>query len=175
MTVTTSAPTPPTPATPTTTPPALAYSADNCTIGRALDVLGERWTFVVLREVFNGIRRFEDMRARTSIPKQVLTDRLRTLVEQGVLEKAPYRLPGQRPRHEYRLTTKGLELYPLLVALAEWGDRHLADPEGPPVEFTHRGCGAPVVVRLECTDGHALGGPREVVPRPGPGARLREA
>lgn len=165
MTVTTSTP---------RTPPALAYSADNCTIGRALDVLGERWTFVVLREVFNGIRRFEDMRVRTSVPKQVLADRLRTLVEQDVLERTPYQLPGQRPRHEYRLTTKGLELYPLLVALAEWGDRHLADPEGPPVEFAHRDCGAPVGVRLTCAEGHALDDPREVVPRPGPGARLRE-
>jgi DNA-binding HxlR family transcriptional regulator len=159
----------------TPSPPALAYSADNCTIGRALGVLGERWTFVVLREVFNGIRRFEDMRVRTSVPKQVLTDRLRMLVEQDVLERTPYRVPGQRPRHEYRLTAKGLDLYPLLVALAEWGDRYLADPEGPPVEFAHRDCGAPVVVRLECRDGHDVTDPREVVPRPGPGAHLRDA
>lgn len=158
----------------TSAPPALAYSADNCTIGRALGVLGERWTFVVLREVFNGIRRFEDMRVRTSIPKQVLTDRLRLLVEQDVLVRAPYQVPGQRPRHEYRLTDKGLDLYPLLVALAEWGDRYLADPEGPPVEFVHRDCGAPVVVRLACTDGHDVDGPREVTPRPGPGAHLRK-
>jgi len=158
----------------TSAPPALAYSADNCTIGRALAVLGERWTFVVLREVFNGIRRFEDMRVRTSIPKQVLTDRLRTLVDQDVVVRVPYQVPGQRPRHEYRLTDKGLDLYPLLVALADWGDRYLADPDGPPIEFAHRDCGAPVVVRLGCTAGHDVDGPRDVTPRPGPGARLRD-
>lgn len=154
-------------------PPALAYSADNCTIGRAMAVLGERWTLVVLREVFNGIRRFDDMRVRTAIPRQVLTDRLSLLVDHGILRKVAYQPPGQRSRFEYRLTDKGLDLYPVLVAIARWGDRHLADPEGPPVEFTHRDCGQPVTVAMRCADGHDVGEPREVVPRPGPGAVAR--
>lgn len=157
----------------TATPPALAYSSDNCTIGRALAVLGERWTLVILREVFNGVRRFDDMRVRTAIPRQVLTDRLRVLVEQDILRRVPYQEPGQRPRHEYRLTAKGMDLYPLLVAVAEWGNRYLAGPEGPPIDFAHRGCDAQVRVRLECNDGHLLDDPREVAPRPGPGAVLR--
>ena len=107
---------------------------ENCTIARAMEILGERWTLVVLREVFNGVRRFDDMRVRTGIPRQVLTNRLATLVEQGVLRREPYREPGSRLRHEYRLTEKGLDLWPVLVAVLGWGDRYLADPEGPPLQ-----------------------------------------
>lgn len=152
-------------------PPALAFTTDNCTIGRAMDVLGERWTFVVLREVYNGIRRFDDMRRHTGIPRQVLTNRLALLVDQGILRREPYREAGQRERHEYRLTEKGFALVPVLVAIAAWGDRYLAGPEGPPIEFEHRGCGAQVEVRLRCAEGHALEEPREVRGRPGPGVR----
>src|SRR3954447_25307922 len=94
--------------------PAMAWSTDNCTIGRAMEILGERWTFVVLREVFNGVRRFEDMRRHAAIPRQVLTDRLTLLVEHDILRKEPYQAPGQRVRHEYRLTAKGFDLYPVL-------------------------------------------------------------
>lgn len=157
----------------TSVPSALAYATDNCTIGRSLAILGERWAFLVLREVFNGVRRFEDMRVRTAIPKQVLTDRLRLLVDHGILQKVPYREPGQRARHEYRLTPKGFDLYPVLVAIAEWGNRYLADAEGPPVQFVHRDCGAEVGVRLECAEHHLVDDVRDVVPQPGPGARRR--
>jgi DNA-binding HxlR family transcriptional regulator len=155
-------------------PSALAYSPENCTVGRAMAVLGERWTVIVIREVFNGVRRFDDMRARTAIPRQVLTDRLRLLVDEGVLAKVPYQVPGQRPRHEYRLTQKGLDLYPVMVAIAEWGNRYLADPEGPPVEFVHADCGGEVHTFLECEHGHRVTGPRVVRTRPGPGAHLRD-
>ena len=136
------------------TPPALAFSTDNCTIGRAMEILGERWTFVVLREVFNGIRRFDDMRRHTGIPRQVLTNRLTLLVEQGVLRREAYREPGQRERHEYRLTEKGFALGPVLVAVAGWGDRYLADADGPPIEFVHRDCGSLVEVHLRCAERH---------------------
>lgn len=154
-----------------TPPPALAFSTENCTVGRAMEILGERWTFVVLREVFNGVRRFEDMYRHTTIPRQVLTNRLSLLVEHGILRKEPYQPAGQRARHEYRLTPKGLDLYPVLVAVARWGDRYLADPEGAPVQFAHRDCGALVQARLECADGHLVDDPRTVATRPGPGAR----
>ena len=97
-----------------------------------MEVLGERWTFVVLREVFNGIRRFDDMRRHTGIPRQVLTNRLALLVEQDVLRREPYREAGQRERHEYRLTEKGFALFPVMVAVARWGDRYLADPTARP-------------------------------------------
>src|SRR5690349_24403690 len=110
-------------------PSALDWSVDACTIGRAMGVLGEKWTVVVLREVFSGVRRFADMRERTGIPRQVLTNRLASLVESGVLRREPYREPGARVRHEYRLTAKGLDIYPVLTAVKAWGDQYLADPE----------------------------------------------
>jgi DNA-binding HxlR family transcriptional regulator len=151
-------------------PEVLTWSAENCTIGRAMDILGERWTVVVLREIFMGIRRFDDIRVRTGIPRQVLTNRLASLVGHGLLRRQPYQEPGARARDEYRLTQQGLDLYPVLVALLDWGDRYLADPDGPPMLATHRGCGAQVHAELRCTEGHQLP-PREVAPRPGPGAR----
>ncbi len=112
------------------TPEALAWSAENCTVGRTMTILGERWTFVVLREVFNGVRRFDDIRRHSGIPRQVLSNRLAVLVEQDVLRREPYQDPGERARHEYRLTEKGFDLYPVLVAIADWGDRYLVDPRG---------------------------------------------
>jgi DNA-binding HxlR family transcriptional regulator len=156
--------------TPLAPPSALAFSTENCTVGRTMAILGERSTFVVLREVFNGVRRFEDMHRHASIPRQVLANRLALLVDNGILRKAPYQSPGSRVRHEYRLTEKGLDLYPVLVAVAAWGDRYLADPEGSPVEFAHRGCGAAMQVTLTCAAGHRVDDRREVAPRPGPGA-----
>jgi DNA-binding HxlR family transcriptional regulator len=155
-------------------PEALQWSVDNCTIQRSLDVMGDRWSLIVLREVFQGIRRFDDMTVRTAIPRQVLTDRLRRLVDDGVLRRVPYRVPGQRERHEYRLTDKGLDLYPVLIALQEWGNRYLADEAGPPVEFAHRDCGEPVRLVLRCAAGHDLDTSRAVAGRLGPGAVRRE-
>src|SRR3954452_21618797 len=157
----------------TTTPTALEWSIDTCTIGRAMAVLGEKWTVVVLREVFNGIRRFDDMRERTGIPRQVLANRLSSLVEHGLLRREPYREPGARARHEYRLTAKGFDLYPVLIAVAEWGNRYLAEPEGPPLEFVHRDCAAGVHVEIHCAAGHTVAERRDVLSRPGPGARRR--
>ena len=154
-------------------PAAMAYSGDNCTIGRAMAILGERWTFLVVREVFNGVRRFDDMRVRTAIPRQVLTNRLGLLVDEGILRKEPYQVPGERQRHEYRLTQKGLDLYPVMVAVAEWGNRYLADPEGPPIQFVHKDCGAEVHAVLECEAGHSVTEVRDVRTKAGPGAKLR--
>jgi DNA-binding HxlR family transcriptional regulator len=148
------------------------YRVDNCSIERTLAVLGEKWTFLILREAFNGVRRFADFQVLTGAPRQVLSARLSRLVKEGLLRKAPYQEPGQRQRDEYRLTDKGLDLYPVLISLMHWGDRYLADSEGPPAIMTHRDCGAPVTLHLVCAEGHELGGPREVAPRPGPGARL---
>ncbi|MEV1017389.1 helix-turn-helix domain-containing protein [Micromonospora sp. NPDC049801] len=152
-------------------PAALDWSVENCTIARAMEILGERWTMVVLREVFSGVRRFDDMRVRTGIPRQVLTNRLALLVERGVLRREPYREPGSRLRHEYRLTEMGLALWPVLVAVLGWGDRYLADAEGAPLRVEHRDCGAAVRAELRCADGHEVRDPRDVLPRPGPGAR----
>ncbi len=150
---------------------ALQWSVENCPIGRAMEILGERWTVVVLREVFNGIRRYDDMRVRTNIPRQVLANRLADLVEHGILRKVPYQEPGARQRYEYRLTEKGLDLYPMLVALRDWGDKYLVDADGSPLAIEHRDCGAAVHTALQCEAGHEITSPRQAVPRPGPGAR----
>ena len=149
----------------------LDYDSANCAIGAAVGILGERPTFLVLREVFNGVRRFDDMQRRTGMPRQVLSQRLTRLVAEGLLRKVRYRESGQRSRDEYRLTDKGLDLYPVLVALMEWGDRYAGDADGPPVLLRHRDCGEPVRLQLTCAAGHVLESAREVTPVPGPAAR----
>src|SRR5271166_488969 len=137
----------------------LDYDTANCAIGAAVGVLGERPTFLVLREAFNGM------------PRQVLSQRLARLVAEGLLRKVRYQESGQRSRDEYRLTDKGLDLYPVLVALMEWGDQYAGDADGPPVLLRHRDCGEPVRLQLTCAAGHVLESAREVTPVPGPAAR----
>jgi len=159
------------PSTAARSPEALDWSIENCTVQRALAVLGDRWTFVVLREVFNGLRRFDDMRVRTNIPRQVLSGRLARLVSEGLLRREPYREPSQRQRFEYRLTQKGLDLYPILVALNEWGTAYYADVQGSPLAFRHRHCQGEVGGALHCSEGHEITEVRDVLPAPGPGAR----
>jgi DNA-binding HxlR family transcriptional regulator len=149
----------------------LEYDTANCSIGAAVGIIGEKWTFLVLREVFNGVRRFGDMQRRTQAPRQILSDRLSRLVDQELLRRVPYQEEGQRSRHEYRLTEKGLDLYPVLVALMEWGNAYGVGSAGPSAMLTHRDCGEPVKLALTCASGHTLASAREVTPVPGPGAR----
>ena len=156
-------------------PEALDWSVDNCTVAATLEIIGDRWSWLVLREAFHGIRRFDDFTVRTAIPRQVLTNRLRTFVASGLLRKVPYREAGQRSRDEYRLTEKGLDLYPALVALQAWGDRYLAAPDGPPQQFAHRDCGAPVHLVVRCERCHEVTDSRDVVGLLGPGARRRHS
>jgi DNA-binding HxlR family transcriptional regulator len=150
---------------------ALDYDTANCNIAAALAIVGEKWTFLVLREAFNGVRRFDDMQRRTGAPRQILSNRLAHLVTDGVLRKVPYQEAGQRPRSEYRLTEKGIDLFPVIASLLAWGDKHAGSPAGPQVLLTHRDCCAPVGLQIACTEGHVLGSAREVTPVPGPGAR----
>jgi DNA-binding MarR family transcriptional regulator len=105
------------------------------------------------------------------MPRQVLSDRLARLVDEGLLRKVPYQDSGQRRRYEYRLTDKGLDLYPVLVALMDWGDKYAVGPEGSLAVLRHRDCGEPVELRLSCRAGHSLDSARDVTPVPGPGAR----
>lgn len=149
-----------------------SYSAENCSIARALQLVGERWSLLILREAFYGNRRFEQFQQRTGVARNLLATRLATLVEHGILDRQSYREPGQRARQEYRLTAKGKELYPILVALLDWGDRHAADPEGPALLLNHRDCGAPVHADIRCDAGHDHLTARDVTAEPGPGARL---
>lgn len=143
----------------------------NCSIQRTLDVVGDRWTLLVCRDAAHGVRRFDEFRRHLGVSEPVLADRLRKLVAAGVLETRPYRAGGQRSRLEYLLTDQGWELYPALIALLQWGDRHLADPTGPSLTVRHQKCGHPVEAVVRCTHDHEVVGPREAASAPGPGAR----
>jgi DNA-binding HxlR family transcriptional regulator len=142
----------------------------NCAIARTGAMLGERWVFAVLRAAYFRARTFEDYLAATGIARNVLADRLRRLVEYGILEKRPYEQKGSRTRSEYRLTDAGLDLYPVIVAMMQWGNKHAGFDAGPPVLLRHRTCGEisePLMVCSECGEEvHA----REMQPMPGPGA-----
>jgi DNA-binding HxlR family transcriptional regulator len=117
-----------------------------CSIARSLGVLGERWTFLILREAFFGATKFAEFRDRLGVAPDVLSDRLSTLVEYGVMEREPYQEPGARPRFAYRLTPAGTELRVVLSALQQWGDKYLTPPEGPSVLRRIRGTDLPVHV-----------------------------
>jgi DNA-binding HxlR family transcriptional regulator len=122
--------------------------SQQCSVARALSVVGDRWTLLVLREAFFRTRRFEDFQARTGAPRPVLAERLRSLVEDGVLERRQY---SERPdRFEYRLTEKGVDLYPVLVSLLRWGDRWMAGDAELPITLRHRSCGQIIEPELTC-------------------------
>ena len=144
---------------------------DHCSVARTLEVVGERWTLLVLREAFYGVRRFTDFQRNLGAPRNVLTARLQTLVDAGVLRRVPYREDGARERHEYRLTAAGVDLLPTVVALMQWGDRHLCDDAGGPVVVQHRDCGAPVSAVLACAAGHTGLTAFDTEPVLGPAAR----
>ncbi len=151
-------------------PDSLKYSRANCSIGAALDVIGEKWSLLVLRDVFLGLRRFDDILATVGCARSVLTARLATLVEYGILLRVPYHDPGSRPRFEYALTTKGRELYPILVSLLQWGDTWGERSTKPSVVLKHAGCNATVRAEIRCTKGHGPLQVSEIRSAPGPGA-----
>jgi DNA-binding HxlR family transcriptional regulator len=131
------------------------WSAEPCSIAGALRVLRTRSAFLILREAFYGTARFDDFVGRVAISEQVAAARLGELVDHGLLEREAYRDPGQRTRQRYRLTAKGSDLFPVLVALMQWGDRWREDGAGP-VELRHEECGAAVAVELRCAAGHVV-------------------
>ncbi|HEX3693255.1 MAG TPA: helix-turn-helix domain-containing protein [Solirubrobacteraceae bacterium] len=151
------------------------YSEQNCSIARTLELVGERWTILVLRDAFLGVRRFGEFQRKLGIARNVLSARLERLVGEGILEKVPY--SERPPRHEYRLTTKGLDLWPIVIELLRWGDRYAA-PNGPPIVIRHKECGGELGERRICArcgseltarDVRAEAGPGLVV-APGPRA-----
>jgi len=153
----------------------LSMPRKGCPVAGVLEIVGERWTVLVLREAFFGLRRFDDFHRTVGCARNILTARLATLVEHGVLKKVPYQDEGQRERFEYRLTPKGHELYPLLQALRQWGDRWLYDGEGP-LEVFHRECGGRVHAEVRCEHGHGPLAARETEAAPvsrRPARRLR--
>lgn len=144
---------------------------EDCSLARALAVVGDRWTLLVLREAFLRVRRFDDFQARLGIARRVLAERLKHLVDHGVLRKVAYETAP--PRYEYRLTEKGMGLYPALISLVHWGDKHYAGRRGPPVLHRHTTCGRDFRAVLSCSECGEPIDPREVSPRPGPGARRK--
>jgi DNA-binding HxlR family transcriptional regulator len=138
---------------------------DQCPITRTLDVISTRSAFLVLREAFYGATRFDQFAERAQISEPVAAARLKELTQAGLLEKVPYREPGQRTRYAYQLTEKGADLLPTLIALFSWGDRWAFD-DGAGLALTHAGCGAPVHAVLACEDGHPVSAEQiEVSPR----------
>ena len=124
-----------------------------CSVARSVAVIGDRWTLMILRDCFLGVKRFEAFQARLGISRTIVADRLKLLTEEGVLQRVPYQ---ESPvRHEYRLTDKGLDLYPVILAVVGWGDRHYADERGPPILRRHKACGCdfqPVLTCSECAE-----------------------
>ncbi len=125
----------------------------SCTVARALAIVGDRWTLLVLREAFFGVRRFEDFQRLTAASPRLVADRLAKLVAEGVMEKRRYQ---DRPaRDEYRLTAKGRDLHATMLSLSQWGQRWMGDPAAPPVTLTHAGeggCGRPLRPVLVCAE-----------------------
>jgi DNA-binding HxlR family transcriptional regulator len=141
------------------------YEGQNCSIARTLEIVGERWTLLIIRDVFLGLRRFDQLQESLGVARNVLTDRLNRLVEAGILERVRY---SERPeRFEYRLTPKGRELNVALTALRQWGDRHLG--EKPPRVLRTKSDKRPVVAALVPEGANVLR-PHEIELVPGPGA-----
>ena len=140
-----------------------------CSIARTLDVIGEPWSPLILRDLYVGLNRFDQLQADLGISRKVLTERLNHLVEEGVLERHPY---DQRPRYEYRLTPKGVELVDVLMVMVGWGDKWLAGAAGPPVLYRHHACGEITTVDLRCAHCGEPMHARDVDVLPGPGAAV---
>jgi len=135
--------------------PREGWDAERCSVARAFDVVHTRSALLILREAFYGTTRFGDFARRVGISEPVAAARLKELVDAGLLAQEDYREPGQRARRLYRLTRKGAELLPVLVALMDWGDRWASD-DGGPVALRHRDCGAAVHAELRCDHGHRV-------------------
>ena len=139
-----------------------------CSVARSVAVIGDRWTLMILRDCFLGIRRFDDFERRLRISRSIIADRLKHLVDEGVLRRDAYQ--DQPVRHEYRLTDKGMALHPVIMAIVHWGDTHYAAETGPPLLHRHRACGCDFTPVLSCSECGDPLGPRDVEVRTGPGA-----
>jgi len=145
------------------------YDDQVCSVARTLERIGDRWTMLIIRDAFLGVRRFDDLKRRLAVARNVLTDRLGRLVDEGILEKRAYQ---ERPeRFEYRLTEKGVDLWPVLISLMKWGDRHSPAEDGQPVLIVHRDCGGEIDERFRCERCGADVDARSAEAMPGPGSR----
>jgi len=141
--------------------------SQTCSMARGLAIFGDRWTLLIIRDCFRRVRRFSDFQKSLGITKHRLSDRLSRLVDEEILSKVPYDASGKR--YEYRLTEKGLDLYPILMSVVQWGDKWVADEDGAPVIYTHKNCGKQTHPRYTCDGcGEAIQA-RDIAPEPGPG------
>ena len=144
------------------------YDDQNCSLARTLEIVGERWTLLILRDAFLGIRRFDEFQERLGVSRTVLAGRLDLLVDQGILARDRYQ---QRPdRYEYVLTAKGLDLWPALNALRSWGDSY-ASPDGAPREFVHAACRRSIAAAAYCPHCETTVDAHDVLTNPGRGSR----
>lgn len=153
------------------TPSRFLYDLEHCSIRRALEAVGETWTLLILREAVYGVRRFDDFARVLGCGRGVLSDRLKRLVAEGVMEMRTYAEPGQRPRAEYRLTPKGQDLFPALMALSEWSARWNPPPHGPAADVTERATRRPIRVVMTADPSAESLAMRDLELKPGPGAR----
>ena len=137
-----------------------------CSVARTLSIVGDRWTLLIVRDAFLGLRRFDDIQRDLGITRHLLSERLRKLVDHEILERIAYQ--DKPVRYEYRLTEKGIDLYPIMLTLVDWGDRWMGDEHGPPVEYLHRGCNQTVMPTLHCPDCGEKVGARDIKPRAKP-------
>ena len=144
------------------------YASQTCSVARSLELVGERWTLLIVRNLFFGIRRFDALQANLGLARNVLASRLDKLVDAELVMRVPY---SQKPlRHEYRLTERGIDLWPVITSLMQWGDRNVPTPGGPPVLLEHRGCGGAVDDHRLCARCGARLDARDVIAHAGPGA-----
>jgi DNA-binding HxlR family transcriptional regulator len=143
------------------------YPGQVCSIAKSLEVIGERWSLLIVRDVMNGNRRFGEIQASLGIARNVLSARLQRLVNEDILERRAY--SESPPRYEYFLTEKGLDLWPALIALLNWGDRYSSGPEGPPKVIVHKVCGGRVSDRGICESCGKVLHARDARQLPGPG------
>ena len=146
------------------------YPGQVCSIAKSLEVVGERWSLLIVRDVMNGHRRFDELQKGLGVARNVLATRLQRLLDEDILERRPYQQSPER--FEYFLTEKGLDLWPALIALLGWGDRHSTGPEGPPMLIVHKQCGGAVSDRGVCESCGKVLGARDARALPGPGVAV---
>jgi DNA-binding HxlR family transcriptional regulator len=144
-----------------------SFSEMHCSVAQCLEVVGEWWSLLIMRDALLGVRRFDEFQERLGISRNVLSQRLAKLVDAGVLAKVAY--SEHPPRFDYKLTDKGRDLWPVVTAMRQWGDKHAA-PDGPPLQVIHKECGEVCEAALTCSVCAQPIGPRDVRAIPGPGA-----
>jgi DNA-binding HxlR family transcriptional regulator len=149
------------------------YPGVDNSVAKALEVIGERWSLLIVRTVMHGNRRFGEMQESLGIARNVLSSRLQRLIDEGILERRAY--SETPPRYEYFLTEKGLDLWPALIALLHWGERYSPDPDGPRRLIVHKECGGEVSERGICERCGKVLTARDAIQVPGPGASTQAA